>query len=258
MLDNVVTPFGGGTLDRALTAQDTVELRVLGKSEVPTLRWRALVIATGNNVEVKGDTTRRVVVSRLEPKIDSPEDRTDFRHPDLIGWLRGERSRLVAAALTLLRAWHLAGAPVGTCRTWGSFEAWARIIPPALVWAGGADPMGARIGSDAEDSERLALVGLLDGIERLAPPSGVTARTLVEMLYPPARLLGTAAPDAFDGVREAIEMMVPTPAGKAPSTDRLGRALRSRKGRFVGGRFLEASPGHGGLMLWRVGRGGPS
>jgi hypothetical protein len=48
--DNVTRQFGGGPLDRCLTAEDTVELRILGKSEIPTLRWRSTIIATGNNI----------------------------------------------------------------------------------------------------------------------------------------------------------------------------------------------------------------
>src|SRR5579863_4637605 len=44
--DNV-SSFGAEPLDRCLTAGDTVEIRVLGRTEVPSLRWLATVMATG-------------------------------------------------------------------------------------------------------------------------------------------------------------------------------------------------------------------
>jgi len=251
MLDNLTSAFGGGPIDRVLTAQDTVELRILGKSEVPTLRWRAVIVATGNNLEVIGDTTRRVLVSRLEPPQDSPEDRTDFRHPDLLAWVREERPRLVAAALTILRAWALAGRPLEGCKTWGSFEAWARVVPPALVWAGGADPMRARLNTEAEDPERAALAGILEGLGRLAP-EGITVRALVERLYPTAYLLGARTPDDFTPLRDALEHFAPAGGGRAPDQRRLGKTLSRCKGRWVGGRRLESRPGGGGTVRWLV------
>jgi hypothetical protein len=75
-----------------LTAGDTVELRVLGKSEVPTLRWRAVAMATGSNVAIAGDTSRRVLISRLESPLENPEDRYG---PGEMGWQHHAATPLV-------------------------------------------------------------------------------------------------------------------------------------------------------------------
>ncbi len=48
---------------------------------------------------------------------------------------RTERPRLVRAALTLLRAWVVAGRPDMGLPLWGSFEEWSRVVPAALVFA---------------------------------------------------------------------------------------------------------------------------
>ena len=111
--DNLVAPFGGAPLDRCLTAGegDSVELRVLGKSEVPAVPWGAVVMATGNNVAISGDTARRMLVSRLESPLENPEERQQFTHPNLLAWVKENRPRLVVAVLTILRAWHVAGRP---------------------------------------------------------------------------------------------------------------------------------------------------
>ena len=94
--DNLAGGFGGSSLDRCLTAIDTVELRILGKSEIHELKWRAIITATGNNPELFGDTPRRVLQSTLEPKEENPEERDAgrYRHHPLLPWVLSERARL--------------------------------------------------------------------------------------------------------------------------------------------------------------------
>jgi hypothetical protein len=135
--------IGGAPIDKYLTCVDTVSARILGRTEIVTCKWRTVMLATGNNVALRGDVRRRVILSRLESPLERPEDRppTDFRHPDLLGWVKRERPRLVAAGLTLLRGYCVAGRP-GQLRK-GSFEAWASLVPSAIAWAGGSDATSA-------------------------------------------------------------------------------------------------------------------
>lgn len=247
--DNVVTHFGGGPLDRVLTAGNQVALRVLGRSELPSLQWRAVVFATGNNVSTIGDTTRRVLLCRLESPLERPEDREGFLHPNLLEWVESERPRLVAAALTILRAFVVAGRPQPGGKPWGSFEAWAELIPAAIVYAGGADPMGCRLLDEAEDPEKAALLAILEHWPRLAP-EGTTAKAAIAALYPADRLRGECPPDGFDDLREAIETLVPTVPGKAPSPVKFGYALRRLRGRCIGGASLEGRPNRNGVTVW--------
>ena len=67
--------------------------------------------------------------------VERPWQRSGFRHPDLMVWVRANRARLVAACLTLGRAWIAAGRPRGT-RTIGSYESWAQIMGGVLEVAG--------------------------------------------------------------------------------------------------------------------------
>jgi hypothetical protein len=250
--DNITRPFGGGPLDRCLTAVNSVELRVLGKSEIPSLPWRAVIFGTGNNLVLTGDTARRVIVCRLESPLEHPENRSGFRHPNLLEWVAENRARLVCAALTILRAWIVAGRPRCGCEPWGSFEAWSALVPPALVFAGAADPMLARserVG--VEDEEKAALEAILTGWARLdADGTGLTAKVALDALYPRVRDIGP--PDGFSDLREAIEMLVPTKHGMAPEARRVGIALRRLKGRIIGGRKLVADEARGGVARWRV------
>jgi hypothetical protein len=70
---------------------------------------------------------RRTLLCRLDARVDCPWERQTFRHPHLIGWAKEHRGELVAAALTLCRAWVAAGKPPGE-QTLGMFESWAAVV----------------------------------------------------------------------------------------------------------------------------------
>jgi putative DNA primase/helicase len=267
--DNVDVRFGGGPIDRVLTAADTTTFRILGKSETPELRWRALIMVTGNNLELRGDTARRMLVSRLESPLENPEERDEstFKHPDLLGWVKQNRVRLVRAGLTVLRGWECAGRPRSGTRadgstwavkTWGGgFEAWSAIIPAAIMWAGGADPMASRPAMTGdEEPEKAALAVILAGLERLdAAGAGLTTKAIVDFLYTRDRLRGEAAPDGYDDLREAIESLVPVRAGQPPQAKPLGEKMAYLgKGRVVGGRKLVRYRASGNVSKWKVER----
>lgn len=272
--DNVSRPFGGDAVDRCLTAVDTVQLRVLGKSGNPAMIWRSVILATGNNVEVRGDTVRRTMFVRLESLDEHPENRDDFRIPGgsagLRTWCAEHRPRLVRAALTILRAWHLAGRPQEGVAVWGGFEGWATVVPPAIVWAGGSDPLLSRPATlGEEESDKSALRTILEHWSRLesyiegtgtagqATGKGITLRQATITLYKDAvaRLKGEGADDGWDDLRDAIEGLVPTKPGQSPDLGKLGGAVKRLKGRAVGGRRLKvasAVKGGKGGTRWTV------
>jgi hypothetical protein len=263
-LDNVPTmrPFGGGPLDRCLTAKDKVHLRVLGRTEILSLTWRALIMATGNNMTLYGDTARRVLMARLEPQEESPERRTNFKYDDLLAFVRTQRPRLVAAALLILKAYHRVGRPDMGCARWGSFEEWSRLIPHAIRFAGGEDPMKARPECDEEvDVEAQALANVLDQLPLLhqklkdfAPESvgdiGIAARTMVTALYEQ----NPEWPE-FEPLREAVETLCKSRSGKhvgKPDAIQLGYKLRSMRSRVVNGKKLMGRPGDAHVTMWKV------
>ena len=109
-IDNVTHPFGNQYLDMALTAQ-AITGRILGQTQTAEAPWHALLFVTGNNVSYRGDMTRRVVPIALDPQMEKPEERSGFRHPQLEAWVQQERPCLVTSALTILRAYFVAGCP---------------------------------------------------------------------------------------------------------------------------------------------------
>jgi hypothetical protein len=249
--DNVSGPFGGASLDKVLTCGGRVQLRVLGRSEAPMLVWRSTVFATGNNISPVGDTVRRLLKPRLESEEERPEDRGNWKHHPLLAWVSENRARLVVAALTILRAWVVAGRPRRECKTWGSFEEWAALIPPAIVYAGGADPMQCRLSELGEESpDRAALRTLLELWPKLAP-TGMTIKVALGILYPDDHR-GHEPNDGFAALREALEVLAPTMPGKPPTARKLGDALRQLKGKVIGDRRLLGKPDRNGITVWSV------
>ncbi len=240
LFDNVTREFGGGEIDQAITARDTVELRILGRTEVKRLPWAAVLLASGNNIVLSEDTVRRVLIARLESADENPEDRTGFLHPNLYEWILEERPRLVVAALTILRAFARMGGHQHEGKAWGSFEAWSRLVPGAIVYAGGADPMGSRpsVEQHASDSSR-ALAVVLEMLPKLdASGRGLTVREIVHVLYPDRVSDAERSTDGWDDLRDALEAWTQPKPGQRPSLQLLGKRLRSNVGRYVGGKRI--------------------
>lgn len=134
LIDNLRNKLDSAAVAAALTAPFW-EDRILGASEMARLPIRCLWIATGNNPEFSNEMARRLVRIRLDAHVERPWQRTGFRHPDLMSWVRANRPRLVAACLTLCQAWIAAGRPRGA-KIIGSFENWGHVIGGVLEVAG--------------------------------------------------------------------------------------------------------------------------
>jgi hypothetical protein len=251
IFDNVVHPLGSPALDNALTSTMWMD-RVLKASELVKLPLRTLWMATGNNLTYQGDTFRRVLPVRLESKLENPEGREHFEHGDLRAWVRAERPRLVAAALTLLRGYLLAGRPDQGVRLWGSFEGWTRLVAHAVAWAGLADPTGSRAGLEAiADTSKETLQLLLENWPLLGRGAPITAANALERLYPISLQWPREQRERLQDLRAAIEVAIPPVAGKPPDARRLGKLLQKYRHRVCGGRMFESAL-YRGAMRWSV------
>jgi putative DNA primase/helicase len=109
--------------------------RPLGTSRVVQLPVRCAWIATANNPALTFELTRRTVRIRLDAAIERPWLRDGFRHPDLVAWATQNRAELIAAALTLARAWIARGQRPGTHPQLGTYESWSRVLGGILATA---------------------------------------------------------------------------------------------------------------------------
>jgi hypothetical protein len=152
-LDNITHVLDSPSLARAIT-EDVYQDRLLSTNTTLRLSTRILLASTGNNLTFKGDLTSRALTCRIDAGVAHPEER-EFRIADLKAYVLAHRTRLVAAALTVLSAWHAAGRPRQKLKPWGGFDRWSREIREPLLWLGHADPCETRdrIGADDPEAE---------------------------------------------------------------------------------------------------------
>jgi hypothetical protein len=224
---------------------------VLGVSERITVPNRATIVATGNNLRLRGDLPRRCYRIRLDAKSARPFQRSGFRHDPLQPWVREQRGALVAALLTLARAWHVAGRPPAPeARTLGSFETWVETIGGILALVGVEGFLGdlerlyAEADQEGAEWERfLALLHAAYG-DRSFTASGVADGVSGD--YEKSSLAEALPGDLADSIRSS----------PASFTKRLGKALSKQEGTRYGDAELHVvrtgEESRGGRVLWRV------
>ncbi len=229
LLDNIAGTLGCPALDAVLTTTEWKD-RILGRSEVVELPLNVTWCASGNNVALLADTSRRVCHVRLESPLERPEERSGFQHPHLASYVQWNREKLLVAALTILRGYHVAGRPDLPLPSWGSYEGWSRLVRQAVVWCDLPDPAGAKQELiEYSDREVMALGGLLEGLRELDPMGhGLPALKILKILE--------EEPNHHETLREAIEELCHVGAsGRLPSSKSLGRKLGHLRGRIVDG-----------------------
>lgn len=159
-LDNMVQPLQGQLLAMTLTAP-AVSVRILGHSRMVDAPTGAAIFATGNNLAVRGDMSRRVLLCRLDAGVEYPEDRT-FDN-DLLAEVQRRRPELLSAVLTILRWHHVSRDPAPRSeRRFAGFEAWCARVRDPLIALGYVDPVKALDITRAADVEATRLRGLIE------------------------------------------------------------------------------------------------
>ena len=237
----------GAPLAQALTAA-TWQDRILGVSTMAEFPNRVTWVSLGNQVQVKGDITRRVYRIALRPNYDNPQDRPSsmFRHPgqsglDLGAWTRKHRRELLVAILTLVRAWFAAGQPY-TRRgsSFGSFETWEKFAGGVVQTAG--------------------LPGFLENISAWRSESDFDSQYWIGHMTWLTEVFGTT-PFRTSEVRN--KALADTANYLAPPNlddladkkygKQLGEAYSRLKGRrYEGHRIERVGYAHGHVTLWRV------
>jgi hypothetical protein len=207
--------------------------RILGQSEQVRLINRGVFFATGNNLAIQGDLTRRAIQIQLDPDCEHPERRRfDF---DPVMRAAQLHPKLCVAAITALRAFWVAGRPDVLDRpVLGSFEAWDKLVCGCLVWAGYADPVKSQGVVEESDPEREANLELL--------------ATWYETLGEPISV-GRIGARTLDPVRELLT------GGESWNPRAVGKRLRGLQKRVIDGYKLQSKV-LDGARLWYVSRNG--
>ncbi len=234
-IDNCEQPLGGALLCQALS-EAVVKPRILGSSLTPDISSNGMFYATGNNLVIQGDTSRRALLSGLDPGVERPELRHFDDNPLLIASER--RADFILAALILMRA-HVIASPRGPAPL-GGFEAWSRMVRDPIIWLGDADPCITIDKIRAGDTKLGPLAALLPQWHIAVGASAVSARRLIEI----------ATQAGEEDLREILDGI----AGERGSinTRRLGKWLATNKDRVVDGLRIAQGETNQGSTLWAV------
>jgi putative DNA primase/helicase len=254
-IDNVVRPLRSDALAMVLT-QSTYADRILGRNERTRLPTNVLWLATGNNLTFAGDLTTRAIVCRIDAKLERPEART-FAIGDLRGHVRNERAKLMRAALTILRAYHLAGSPKQQIEKFGRFEQWSDWIRSALIWVGCSDPCKTRERITLHDPDRATTKTVIGAWFLLFKDRSMLLRDVIAKIDETANARESetqAVRDARKELREAL-LSVATSANNSQEVDarRLAHWCRENTDRVAGGlRLTRGDVEKHKTATWRV------
>lgn len=241
-LDNITSILRSDQLCQMLTAEE-VNVRVLGASKTVRIPSTGLICATGNNLTVYGDLNRRTIFIRLDAECERPEERR-FKF-DALELAIQKRPELVAAVLTIARAYIIAGAP-GRASPMGSFEDWSEIIRSSLLWLGCADCRGDVDAQRAADPEKDELAEILEALS-----SEFAGTFTVKNVADKATAMNTDKTAANSELREALASFVERSGIFA--SKRFGRYLKRYTGTRIAGRWIEQDKrDNSNSTVWKV------
>ncbi len=281
VFDNATGSLRNPVLDRFLTST-VFGVRRFHAQELMKLLNNTVLAVTGNNLILRGDLSRRILRVRLVTPLERPDKRNDFRHPDLFGFVKNNRPRLFAAALTILRAHAAAGFPVPTvqitkadgtlttepARPVGSFREWDTVVRHAMLRIGLRDPAATQDEAHEEDEGDIKLLAFLRAWHRYKPGLEGTVTAIIKeiMSAEMRRRQGEsyASETALQAeFKDALFELTETEVGKMPCSKTLGYRLREARDKRIGGYRLEkGGKGRDGVIYRLVAddsvSGGPS
>jgi hypothetical protein len=225
-IDNVSELLLGDFLCQ-VTEQDWLRLRPLGTNNDVRAANSFTVFANGNNLTIGADNVRRTIQASLDAGLENPEDR-EFE-ADPVATVLADRGKYIAAVLTIVRAYIVAGLP-GKLPPTPSYRGWSDYVRSALVWLGKADPVATIADLRAADPIRQERTALFAAMADL-PGGDYRVGELAEMAEGLDGLGGRKRLDLW----EALFAVAAARSGDKIDLRRLGRYLAKNANNIAGG-----------------------
>ena len=233
-----------------------VDLRILGTSTMPRVMNRYSLFATGNNIQLKGDVTRRAIICSLDAEMERPAERKFTARP--VERVLAKRGAYIAACLTIVRAYFEAGRPNMCLVPFNSFDDWSGSVRSTLVWLGSDDPVATVEAARSNDPDRQAIASFISAMEAeigigrgsALSTAQILAKTDVKIQnYDDVGRPSGQGDFACPRLREALAAL-PVMPGNPRS---LGKWLASNKNKPIGQIALKSTEQtHAGQQVWYV------
>ena len=151
-IDNI--PPGRGldspTIASLLTSYPTYHARGKGERVQGVYQAKTVWTATGIDLSMSKELDMRALKIEIITDKTNPDEQ---RLPDVVGMVRDDRAKYLHAAMTLIRAWFVAGRPEMEAPTMRSnFTAWSNMVRQCVLWVASlpglegllADPVARR------------------------------------------------------------------------------------------------------------------
>ena len=246
--DNVVGTLRSPVLDMVITS-GVFKDRILGKNEDLALEILTFFLMTSNNATLSSDLIARSLLCRLEARCERPEERT-FKHPDLDLYCRNHRAELIAAALSIPRAYAVAGRPDVILHPMAGFERWSTAIRAPLVWLGLEDPALTQESLRQHAScENDSGADLFRAWHDALGERWFYGKEIIDRLQDSDRLSTTER-----SLKDAVRAHCETRDGKLPTSLSFGKHLNQVRGQVFDGLILESKDRTEHGTPWRVRR----
>lgn len=229
-LDNCSRPLGGDAINALVTTTEWSD-RQLGSNTIVQMPNCLTLVATGNNLGVRGDMVRRSILTQLDAQVERPEQRV-FEERDLVGATRRRRGELLRALFTILKGYQQSGCTEFQNDRLGRFEEWSERVCHPIQWLGLPNPTDSQSLLRQEDPDFEALSTLLSAWYGAHQSAWMGTKDLV-----PEYSSGFHS----DPLQDALERALIEVAGTRDHVDskRLGWYLKRNLGRVAGGYRLE-------------------
>jgi hypothetical protein len=192
---------------------------------------------------LRGDLCRRAITTTLDPEMERPELRQFKRDP--IATILENRGKYIAACLTIVRAYILAGRPDRAPKL-ASFEGWSDTVRSALIWLGEADPVISMETSYDEDPERVELADMITTWADEIKVGFSNRKTIAEVIEVAEETSqqtygGSMQPDHPE-LLSILQQVTKTKRGLQLNSLALGYWLRRNKGKIADGKRFARQP----------------
>jgi putative DNA primase/helicase len=251
-VDNVSFDLRGDLLCQIAT-QRIIKPRILGQSSTPDCEWRGMLFITGNNVHLVGDLTRRHLISNLDARMERPELRP-FKF-DPVERVLADRGSYIAAALTIGRAYRVAGSPLGNSHPLGGYSDWSKAVRLPLMWLDLEDAAKSMDQAREEDPNRLAALELIEQWkEHLGPDQLYKLNEIINKAREGINYEYGAKHPELAPLHALLVQQAPTPNRRDIDPRQLGNWLRRLRGQVYNGWRIDVgheSKGHGNKWVLR-------
>ena len=177
--DNVNIDLPRYTSLCSILTEENFSSCILGQSETSVVSTLTLILSNGNNVLPIEDMVRRVITITLHPTCEIPATKP-YDNKKLLDEIHENRAHFISLALTMIRAWIVAGRPIQEVETIPTYGDWSNYCRQVLLWLGLPDPGKSLLKALENDSDRELLGCLLHAWYDLFSSQSIMLRSAIE------------------------------------------------------------------------------